>query len=233
MSAFLLLFCACIIGNLVSLGERIYGMSAALGIAYCVLVGVVFVGCIIVPVFRVILTPEIKGDMILDAEKRDRLKHTAKESAKLSLILTTVSQNGSIDMLANAAISFRLIGSIVRQAGYRPTFLQLFRLYVSVLSTSWIVASADELLDNLDIGAIVNKAGVGVVCKVFQPLANGAANAYTCLRIGYATIRYLEVGRHSYVSRKKEIRRQIAREARTDLLPVIKDEAVDIVKKFR
>lgn len=72
ISAFLLLFCACIIGNLVSLGERISGMSAALGVAYYVLVGAVFVGCIIVPVFRVILTPEIKGDLILDAEKRYR-----------------------------------------------------------------------------------------------------------------------------------------------------------------
>jgi len=233
LSAFLLLFCVCIIGDLVSLGERVSSASTVLGIVYYVIVGAVFIACVFVPVIRVVLTPEIKGDIIIDAGKKNELKHTAKESAKLSLILTTVSQNGSVDMLANVAVSFRLIGSLVRQAGYRPTFPQLLRLYLSVLSTSWIVASADELLDNLDIGAIVNNAGVGAVCKLFQPLANGAANAYTCLRIGYATIKYLEVGSCRYLSGKKEIRRQVAREARADLVPVIKSEAIDIVKKFR
>lgn len=231
--AIMLLFCICILGDVISLGERIRNSSGALGIAFYSVIGAIFTVCIILPVVKVILTPEIKGQITLEPQKREELKNTVKDSAKISLVLTTVSQNGSIDMLANTAISFKLIGSLIRQAGYRPSFTQLFRLYSAVLSTSWIVASADELLDNLDFGSIVNNAGVGAVCKIFQPLANGAANAYTCLRIGYATIKYLEVGGKHYRLNKKEMRKIVAKEARKELVPVIKEEAKDIIIKAK
>ena len=68
---------------------------------------------------------------------------------------------------------------------------------------------------------------------ISQPLANGAANAYTCLRIGYATIKYLDVGDKQYRLNKKEVRRIVAKEARKDLVPVIKDEAKEIVGKVK
>lgn len=174
--------------------------------------------------------PEIgEGDAVSE-ETKAALKQHVRESAKVSLLMTTVSQNGSIDIIANTAITFKMIGALVKEVGYRPTLPQLFRLYSSVITTSFIVASVDEVIDNLDISGMIGNAGVGAIYKIFQPLANGAANAYMCMRVGYATVRYLECGYREYNRNKSVIRKEIAREARKDLVPVFKAEVHDILK---
>lgn len=230
--ALMILLSVCVLGEIISLGERLCGISTLLGIIYYSIIVTIFVFCVILPLLRVLFAPKINGEVGISSEMKEQLRHTSKESAKLSMLLTTISQNGSIDILANTAISFRLIGKIVRQAGYRPSIPQLIRIYTSVITTSWLVSSADELIDNLDITGILNSAGVGAVCKIIQPFANGAANAYTCLRIGYATIHYLEVGSKRYISEKKSFRRLVAKEARRDLPSVVKSETADIAKRI-
>lgn len=230
--ALTVLLSVCVLGDIISLGERLSNCSKLLGIMYYCTVAAVFAFCLVIPVLKVLFTPEINGEVEMPPEKKEQLRHTSKESAKLSMLLTTISQNGSIDILANTVIAFRLIGRIVRQAGYRPSIPQLIRLYASVIKTSWLVSSADELIDDLDITGILNSVGVGAVCKIIQPFANGAANAYTCLRIGYATIHYLEVGSKRYISEKKSIRRLVAKEARRDLPSVVKSETADIAKRI-
>ena len=96
-----------------------------------------------------------------------------------------------------------------------------------------IVASVDEVIDDLDLSGMLGNAGVGAICKIFQPLANGAANAYTCMRVGYATIKYLKCGSKAYNRDKTLIRKAVAKEARRDLIPVMKAEVKDIMACVR
>lgn len=227
------LMAVCVMGDVIALGDRLMETSVVLGWIFYVLVAALFSWLIVLPCLRVLLTPEITGMETVDEEKHNELKNQVREAAKVSLLMTTVSQNGSIDIIANTAITFKLIGQLVKTAGYRPTLPQMLRLYSSVISTSLIVASVDEVIDNLDLGGMLGNAGVGAVCKIFQPLANGAANAYTCMRVGYATIKYLECGSKAYNRDKSLIRKAVSKEARRDLIPVMKSEVKDIVAKVK
>lgn len=230
---FIALIALCVIGDVIALGDKLMADSIFLGWVFYVLVVALFIGLIVKPCIQVLFTPEIKGMEVVDEENHNKLKGQVKEAAKVSLLMTTVSQNGSIDIIANTAITFKLISQLVKTAGYRPTLPQLLRLYSSVITTSLIVASVDEVIDNADLAGMFSNAGVGAVCKIFQPLANGAANAYTCMRVGYATIKYLELGSKSYNRDKSAIRKNVAKEARRDLIPVMKDEAKDIIANVR
>ena len=117
--ALIVLLSVCVLGEIISLGERLSSCSILLGIVYYCIVATMFTFCIVIPVLKVLFTPEINGDVEMSSEIKEQLRHTSKESAKLSMLLTTISQNGSIDILVNTVIAFRLIGRIVRQAGYR------------------------------------------------------------------------------------------------------------------
>lgn len=229
IAGFIALMAVCVMGDVIALGDRLMETSLVLGWIFYALVAALFIGLIVLPCLRVLLTPEITGMETVDEEKHIELKNQVKEAAKVSLLMTTVSQNGSIDIIANTAITFKLIGQLVKTAGYRPTLPQLLRLYSSVITTSLIVASVDEVIDNLDLSGMLGNVGVGAICKIFQPLANGAANAYTCMRVGYATIKYLECGSKAYNRDKSLIRKAVAKDARRDLIPVMKAEVKDIV----
>lgn len=231
--AFIVLLVLCVMGNLITIGDKVYSVSSVLGYIYYTVITTLVSILIVIPALRVILTPEYKGNECLSEETIRELKDTIKESAKVSFMMTSVCQNGSIDALANTAISFKMMGSIVSKAGIRPSLPQLFRLYSSVITTSLIVSSVDEVLDNLDISSLIGNAGVGVACKILQPITNGAANAYTCLRMGYATLRYLQVGENEYRKSKSEIRRMVAKQARQEILPVIKSEVKDIIARAK
>lgn len=220
-------------GEMLLIGEKIMIISHVLGWTYFAILFILLIRLILIPIFRVITMPEIINGIILDDKKKVELKQCVKQSAKTSLLLTTVSQNSSIDVLSNATISFRLIWTLVKQTGCRPTLPQLLRLYVSVITSSLIVASVDEVIDNLELTALIGNAGIGSICKLFQPLMNGTANAYACMRVGYATIKYLEHGSKSYNRDKSAIRKAVAKEARRDLIPLMKDEVKDIVASVR
>lgn len=100
----MILLSVCILGEIISLGDRICGRSTLLGIVYYGIIATVFIFCVILPVLRVIFTPEINREVGISPE--------------------IISQNSSIDTLANTAISFRLIGEIVHQAGYLPSVVK-------------------------------------------------------------------------------------------------------------
>lgn len=227
----LTLLMLCVLGNIITVGDKLMGVSPIIGSFFYIIICVMVFFLILQPMLQVMMAPEIGDGQCIMEETKMALKQQVRDSAKVSLLMTTVSQNGSIDIIANTAITFKMIGALVKQAGYRPTLPQLFKLYSSVITTSFIVASVDEVIDNLDISGMLGNAGVGAVCKIFQPLANGAANAYMCLRVGYATVRYLECGHKEYNRSKSLIRKEVAREARKDLIPVFKAEVKDVLNK--
>lgn len=221
----------CILNGILSIGDRIMRLSTHIGILFYILIAGFLFYISILPVLRIVLTPEIKFGDSIDEETRNSLRCQVKDSAKASLLVTTLSQSSTIDLFANITIVFSLIGKLVRQAGFRPSILQLIRLYYSILITSLFVASTDELFDSIDFGKIIGNSGIGSVCKLLQPLTNGVANAYLCLRLGYATINYLEMGNKKYWAEKGKIRKITVKEARKELPGLIKEEIIDIVKR--
>lgn len=222
----------CVLGNIITIGDKLMDKYRILGWIYYVLITVILVTLVVAPILRVALAPEIGERHVLSEDTSAELKHKVHESAKLSLLMTTVSHNGSLDILANAIISFRMIQSIVKEAGYRPSLPQLFKLYSSVILTSYIVASVDEALDNLDLAEMIGNSGLGIMLKLVKPILNGVTNAFICMRVGYTTIRYLEEGHKQFNISKSTIRKEVARDARKDLLPVIKSEVQEIAAKM-
>lgn len=216
-----------LIARYISLTKKIMQASDILGWAFCIISIICFWGIFIHPIVRALCRPHI-GKRPIDEDTKARLRQHVREAAKTSLLLTTISQNGVFDFVANIYLCIKMIGSLVREAGYRPGIFQLFRLYKSVVKTSLLVVSTDEILENIDIPSLVGNAGASAVCKVFKPVANGIANSYMCMRLGYSTIKYLDCGHKEYLRNKSAIRKEVKKEARTDfkeiVMPFVKKE---------
>lgn len=201
--------------------------SDILGWVFCIISIVCFWGIFIHPLVRTMCRPHI-GERPINEDAKARLRQSVRDAAKTSLLLTTISRNGIFDFVANIYICIKMIDTLVRDAGYRPGLFQLLRLYKSVVKTSLFVASTDEILDNIDVAGLIGNAGASAVCKVFKPVANGVANSYMCMRLGYSTIKYLDCGHKEYLRNKSAIRKEVKKEARTDfkeiVMPFVKKE---------
>lgn len=158
--------------------------------------------------------------------RQQRVDDIVKESALDVFLITSLSQNGGIDILGSLAVNFKLINRIIKQVGFRPTLWQLLKLYTSVISTSLIITAVDDILDNINLGDIIGAAGK----VVLKSVTNGAMNAFVCLRVGYATIKYLEIGNKEFNKERDKITKQIISQSKTALPSVVKD---GIVKSFK
>lgn len=158
--------------------------------------------------------------------RQQRVHDIVQESALDVFLITSLSQNGGVDVLGSLAVNFKLINKIIKQVGFRPTLWQLLKLYTSVISTSLIITAVDDVLDNINLGDML-----GAVGKVLlKSAANGAMNAFVCLRVGYATVKYLEVGNKEFNERHNEITKQIVSQSKKALPSVIKN---GVVKGFK
>ena len=157
---------------------------------------------------------------ILD-ERCEQGNEIIRSTAETVFIITAVSQNKSIDMISTLSMNVRMIGRIIRQQGYRPSYIQLFKLYVSVISSSIIIGSIDELMDDIDLGSLVGITGMKLAGSILKSGANGAANAFITLKIGKSTMKYLEEGAKEFRENKKAVKREIRRNARKELPKIV------------
>ena len=162
-------------------------------------------------------------EQILNKRYED-MRRTTREAAIANFIITGVSQNGGLDFLASMRINFKMISDIVEALGKRPSLGQLFKLYISVLSTSLLIITIDDLLENFEFDDLLGEVGIvsGKLANAVIPSAtNGLMNAFVTLRVGYTTIKYLEMGSKKFNS---SIARKYAyKAARKELLGVGKD----------
>lgn len=155
------------------------------------------------------------------SERRAQADDIVRSTAETVFVITAVSQNKSVDMLSTLSMNVRMINRLIRQQGYRPSFVQLFKLYVSVITSAIVIGSVDELIDDIDLGSIIGATGIKVVGAVLKSATNGVANAFVTLKVGKSTQKYLEEGSAAFAERKKAVKREIRRNARKELPHVV------------
>lgn len=164
----------------------------------------------------------------------DEMEEVIKESAVSSFVVTAISQNGSLDFISSMVINFKMINNIIRILGNRPSYIQLFKLYISVFSASLVVTALDDVLDDIDYSELFGGIGIigGQALNVIVPSAtNGLMNAFITLRVGYATKKYLEDGNKLFD--KMEARKYAIKLAREHILSVGKDGVVEIGRRIK
>ena len=102
---------------------------------------------------------------------------------------------------------------MVELRGRRPTFGQILRLYWSVVSSSVLIASADEALDDINLGELLGMSGINATGVLLKSMTNGMLNALVTMRVGMTALRYLEVGSIEFNQNKTSIRKEVRRKA--------------------
>ncbi len=156
---------------------------------------------------------------------RQNVDATITHNAKTVLVTTAISQNGNLDMLSVIFMNIRMIRDIVKQCGFRPSYVHLAKLSVRVAAIAMIA----ENLENVDIReALPSKATEAIrdipfvrtaSNSIFQGISNGMLTA----RIGIVTRKYLFQD-HKLLS-KREMRLNAYKESFT-LMPKIVGEGL-------
>ncbi len=146
-----------------------------------------------------------------DRKITPRLNAEIYDTAKKVFIVTAVSQNSVYDMLGMASANFSLIKRIVEICGFRPNNLQVFRLYIRVLSITLVAGNLEdmnieELIPEVTEGALGKTLGI-----VAASATQGIVNALTTLRMAAICKNYLLNADVSQT--RKELRRKSFAEA--------------------
>lgn len=204
----------CVIGNIITVADKVSELSPWLGyLFYGVLLTLTAV-FIVWPTLRIVFTPELApADEPMTEEGTEAAEEVVKKSAQNVFVLTTISQSGALDVFTVLSVNISLINRLVELRGKRPSFGQIIRLYAAVASSSVLIASADEVLDDINLGEILGVSGLNVTGAVFRSAANGMMNAFVTLRIGLTAMKYLEVGSVEFNGNRQLIRKEIRRKA--------------------
>lgn len=185
---------------------------------------------------------EVKGFLKMEDETDDKLieffdrkispqvNREITDTAKSVFLLTAISQNSMLDMLWMASANFSLIKRIAEICGFRPNNVQVFRLYIKVLSVTLVAGTLEDLnLEEL-VSGFLGK-GVSIVAA---SATQGAVNALTTLRIATITKHYLLDADVSQT--RKELRKKSYAEAFIILKSILKqvtdEKVVNPVKDF-
>lgn len=167
-------------------------------------------------------------------KRHKEMEKVVKMSAVSNFTITAISQNGSLDFISSIVINFRMINEIISKLGRRPSYSQLIKLYISVFSSSLLITVMDDIIDDMDFGELLGSIGISggkAFGHIISSATNGLMNAFVTLRVGYATIKYIEVGRDSFD--RKEVRKYAYKAARKQLLDIAKEGLISLPDKFK
>ena len=154
----------------------------------------------------------------------NNIKSVIHKYGKSVFVVTAISQSGRIDTIGMIILNYRMLSDIVKQAGFRPNTYQMYKLYVSVLTTSFFSYLTSDVISSFDfdsffdkdsaINSLVNNfKGGGFIIK---SATDGAANALMTLRIGYVALNYLKMGAKQLKDNRKEVRKSAMKDAREE-----------------
>lgn len=175
------------------------------------------------------------------------INNRIKEWAKTVFMVTAISQNGKLDAISVLIMNYKMISDIVLASGFRPTKPQMFKLYITVLTTALITyctsqvftdmkdirpfeSNDNDLTDNAEIDTENMSNGILELIKniripgvVVGPIIDGCLNAIMTLRIGYVTRSYLVDGVNAFtgIKNKRKIKRQAIKEALSSISSVV------------
>lgn len=222
ITSLVIIAATCVIGNVITVADKVSQLSPWLGYAFYAILLTLTIVFIIWPTLKIIFTPELEpSGELMDEDDYKEAELMVRKSAQNVFILTSVSQNGALDVFTCLSMNISLINRLVEQRGKRPSFGQILRLYVAVASSSVLIASADEALDDLNLGELLGMSGVNVTGAIFKSAANGMINAFVTLRVGMTALKYLEAGSLYFIENKKAIRKEIRRKAVKNMPAVV------------
>jgi hypothetical protein len=214
LTSLVILAVICVIGNVITVADKVSELSPWLGYSFYAVLLALTVAFVVWPTMKIIFTPELEpSGELMHEEDRKEAEHMVRKSAQNVFILTSVSQNGALDVFTCLSMNISLINRLVELRGKRPSLGQILRLYIAVASSSVLIASADEALDDLNLGELLGMSGVNVTGTVFKSAANGMVNSFVTLRVGMTALKYLEAGSLYFIENKKAIRKEIRRKA--------------------
>ncbi|MFI3252219.1 MAG: DUF697 domain-containing protein [bacterium] len=124
---------------------------------------------------------------------KDNISDIIYRNAKTVMISTAISQNSTLDMYSVISINLKMIKEIVLASGFRPSYKNLGKLSVNVLTTALVA----EGLENLNLEDVLPNSTMSTLGEIpfIKPLVSsimqGAANGLLTLRIGFVCRRYL------------------------------------------
>ena len=204
----------CVIGNIITVADKMSELSPWLGYAFYGVMLALTAAFIVLPTVKIVFTPELEpSGELMTQEDKDSADVMVKKTAQNVFVLTTVSQNGTLDVFTCLSMNISLINRLVELRGKRPSFGQILRLYWSVASSSVLIASADEALDDVSLGELLGMSGINATGVLLKSMTNGMLNALVTMRVGMTALRYLEVGSIEFNQNKASIRKEVRRKA--------------------
>ncbi len=114
-------------------------------------------------------------------------------SAKTVMISTAISQNSKLDMYSVIAVNLKMIKEIVVASGFRPSYKNLSKLSLNVLTTALVAEGLENInLDDVLPNSAMNTIGdIPLIKPIMSSAMQGLGNGLLTLRIGFVCRKYL------------------------------------------
>lgn len=126
-------------------------------------------------------------DNSINKDLKKDIRNIIINASRDTLYLTSLSQNGFIDVMVVVINNFRLLKKIVLKCGFRPSFVRLLKFYINV-SFSALVADGTQ---NMDVNSLFGGTLKGLAKPVIGSLLEGSVNAFFMLRTGFLARNYI------------------------------------------
>jgi hypothetical protein len=173
--------------------------------------------------------PTLVDDTMNKVVKKE-VMNIIKTHAKTVMISTAISQNGRLDFLTVVVVNIKMISKIVEAIGFRPSYPELAKLIIQVMTTALVA----EGLENIDLNDVLpqqtlNSIGeIPFIKPILSSTTQGISNALLTLRMGIVTREFLIPTKKSNVL--GQVRKMAFLEAAT-LTPLVVAEALTIFPK--
>jgi len=169
-------------------------------------------------------------DDIMTKVVKKEVMDIIKAHAKTVMISTAISQNGRLDFLTVVFVNIKMISKIVEAIGFRPSYPELAKLIIQVMSTALVA----EGLENIDLNDVLPQQTLNSIGEIpfFKPILSsttqGISNALLTLRMGIVTREFLVPTKKTNVLGQV---RKIAFLEAAALTPLVVAEALTIFPK--
>jgi uncharacterized membrane protein YcjF (UPF0283 family) len=173
--------------------------------------------------------PTLVDDTMNKVVKKE-VMNIIKTHAKTVMISTAISQNGRLDFLTVVFVNIKMISKIVEAIGFRPSYPELAKLIIQVMTTALVA----EGLENIDLNDVLPQQTLNSIGEIpfFKPILSsttqGISNALLTLRMGIVTREFLVPTKKSNVLGQV---RKIAFLEAAALTPLVVAEALTIFPK--
>ncbi len=179
-----------------------------------------------------------KGDELKEAlvriiaDKERQADETIVQSSLLTFLTTAISPNGLIDVAAVIYYNVKMVGSMVKLFGIRPSVTNIAKIFRNVFLTAFVVNQLEELEINEYLEEMLESFGdvaAGkILSKTMDSLIQGTLSAFVTLKIGYAAkTALLDPNK----TKAKGFRRYVRRRSRQTLVKEVLPRSVSAVPR--